>query len=274
MILAMDFLLVHGKMKNNKILITINNLEDINKLKELGMTNYVFPLKNFCVGIPNTFLVSEIKEEAFIFINRILDNDGIDELKKVLNNLPRNIKGIIFDDLGILQIIKDLNIEKILYLSHFNCNSESVNIYLDLVDSVILSTDITEDEIKRIINNAKKGVTLFTFGYVGVMYSRRLLIDNYSKYYNLSKENPLVIENTDHKFLVYENEYGTYFYHNNIFDGRKLFDLNAKYYFINSTFLSIDDIENIIKGNNIALNNDEGFLNKETIYKLKGDENV
>ena len=260
-------------MKNNKILITINNLIDIDKLKRLGITKYVFPLKDFCVGIPNTFSIEEIKVDGYLFINRILDNKGIDELRNILNMLPENIKGIIFDDLGIYELIKDKDIEKILYLSHFNCNSESINIYLDLVDTVIVSTDITKMEIEYIINHSKKEVSLFTFGYVGVMYSRRLLIDNYYKYHNLAKENPLIIENTNHEFMVYENDYGTYFYHNKIFNGRSLFDLNAKYYFINSAFLDLNIISNFVNGLDIE-NSDEGFLYTETIYKLKGDENV
>lgn len=260
-------------MKNNKILITINSIEDINKLKALGVTKYVFPLKEFCVGIPNTFSLSEIKEDGYLFINRILDNDGIDKLRSILNKLTSNIKGIIFDDLGIYELIKNLDIEKILYLSHFNCNKESINIYLDLVDSVIPSTDITYDELEYIVNNSKKELCLFTFGYVGVMYSRRLLIDNYSKYHHLAKENPIIIDNTNHKFLVYENAYGTYFYHNNIFDGRILNNLKAKYNFINSVFLDIDTIIKVLNNEDIQ-NTDDGFLNKETIYKLKGDENV
>ena len=260
-------------MKNDNILITINNLEDINKLKELGITKFVFPLKEFCAGIPNTFLISEIPCDGYIFVNRVLDNKGIDELRKILSNLPGNIKGIIFDDLGIFELIKDLTIEKIIYLSHFNTNSESVNIYLDLVDSVILSTDITKKEIEYIINKTKKGITLFTFGYVGVMYSRRKLIDNYSKFYNIKKENPIVIDNTGHKFLVYENNYGTYFYYNKVFNGLELMDLNAKYYFINSVFLNIQELENILKGNIEGIDCDNGFLYQETIYKLKGGTN-
>lgn len=257
----------------NKILITINNLEDINKLKELGITKYVFPLKGFCVGIPNTFLISEITYDGYIFINRVLDNKGIDDLRTILDNLPENIKGIIFDDLGIMALIKDLDVEKILYLSHFNTNSESVNIYLDMVDSVILSTDITKEEIEYIIQRAKKEITLFVFGYTGVMYSRRLLIDNYSKFYNIEKENPLLIDNTGHKFLIYENEYGTYFYHNKILNGLELMELNAKYYFVNSTFMNIDDILNILNKEDVDIDSDKGFLYKETIYKLKGGSN-
>lgn len=259
-------------MKNNKVLITINNLEDIKKLKELGITKFAFPLANFCVGIPNTFFVSEIPCEGYLFINRVLDNKGIDELKNILNNLPENIIGIIFDDLGIMEIIKDLNLEKILYLSHFNTNSTSVNIYLDLVDSVVLSTDITKEEIENIINKSKKGITLFTFGYTGVMYSRRLLLDNYSEFNNIEKENPIVVENNNHKFIVYENEYGTYFYYEKAFNGLELMNLNAKYYFINSVFLNIEDIKNILNGNVDDINCNKGFLYTETIYKLKEEK--
>lgn len=247
-------------------------MDEIKKLKELGINNYAFPLKDFCVGMPNTFLVSEIKEDGFLFINRILDNEGIDKLKVILKNLPKNIKGIIFDDLGILNIIKNLNIEKILYLSHFNTNSKSINLYLNYVDTVVVSTDITRKEIEHIIKNAKKDLSLFVFGYVGVMYSRRLLLDNYSKFYNIDKINPLVINNTNHKFLVYENSCGTYFYHNKLFNGLELMELPAKYYFINSVFLDNGVIENVLNNNLDNLDCDKGFLYNETIYKLKEEE--
>lgn len=256
-------------MKTNNILITINKMEDIKLLKELGITKFAFPLAEFCVGIPNTFLLSSINIDGYLYINRILDNEGISKLKEIITNLPSNIKGIIFDDLGILEIIKDMDIEKILYLSHFNNNSKSVNLFLDYVDTIILSTDITKEEIKNIINNAKKEVSLFTFGYVSSMYSRRLLLDNYSKFYNIKKENPLLIENTNHKFLVYENDYGTVFYYDKIFNGLELLDLKAKYYFINSAFLDIKIIKNILNNNFNNLNVDRGFLDKETIFKLK-----
>ena len=94
-----------------------------------------------------------------------------------------------------------------------------------------------------------------------------------SKYYNIAKENPLIINNTNHLFMVYENLYGTYFYHNKIFNGFELLSLDAKYFFINSTFLNLDTITNFLNGQNIP-NSDKGFLYTETIYKLKGDENV
>lgn len=258
-------------MKTNKIIITINDIKDIQKLKKLGIINYAFPLKDFCVGIPNTFLISEIKD-GYIYINRILDNDGIDKLKDIINNIDNSVKGIIFDDLGVLEVIKDLNIEKILYLSHFNCNSKSVNIYLDYVDTVILSTDITEDEIKYIIDNSKKEISLVVFGYISSMYSRRLLLDNYSLFYNIEKKNPLHIKNDNNEFLVYENNYGTVLYYNKIFNGIDLMKYDAKYYFINGVFLTTNDIENTLNNKIDYLNTSRHFLDKETIYKLKDGE--
>lgn len=262
-------------MKNKDLIITINALEDINKIKELGIKYIAWPLKGFCVGIPNTFFVEEIPgeclENSYLYINRVLDNNGIDELKKIINKLPKNLRGIIFDDLGVLELVKDLKIEKVLYLSHFNCNTESIKIYLDYVDSVIVSTDITKEEIKKIVDSIPNKLTLFILGYTGVMYSRRLLIDNYSKFHKINKENPLNIDNTGHKFILYENEYGTYFYHEKCFDGLELLDLNAKYYFINSVFLNIEDIEDLLNEKS-NIETDKGFLNTETIYKLKGDK--
>ena len=254
----------------NKIIITINNLDDRSFYQELGINNFAYPLKDFCVGMPNTFFIDEIPSDSYLFINRILDNNGIDNLKNILN--IKKIKGIIFDDLGVLELIKDLEIEKILYLSHFNSNSESIKIYLEYVDSVIISTDITKKEIQNINDIFKDKLTLFIIGYLPSMYSRRLLLDNYSKFYNISKTNPLLITNSNQKFLIYENEYGTIFYHYPLFNGVELMHMPAKYYFINTAFLTKTDVEELLNGT--YLNQcDDGFLNKETIYKLKEDQN-
>ena len=104
----------------NKIIITINSLDELNNYLKLGINLFAYPLKGFCVGMPNTFLIEEIPSDGYLFINRILDNESIDKLNDILNNIK--IKGIIFDDLGVLELIKNKDIEKILYLSHFNSN--------------------------------------------------------------------------------------------------------------------------------------------------------
>ena len=109
-------------MKNNQIIITINREEDRSYYQKLGINNFAYPLEGFCVGMPNTFSIANISSDGYLFVNRILDNKGIDDLKIIFNKAK--VKGIIFDDLGVLELVKDLKIEKILYLSHFNTNLE------------------------------------------------------------------------------------------------------------------------------------------------------
>ena len=189
----------------NKLFI-IKSEKEINLLKENGIDNFVYPLFSFCVGVENEFSLSEIKEEnSYLFVNRVLDEDSANKLNVVLHNLPSNIKGIIFDDVGIIKMIEDVKIEKILMPSHFACNYESVNIYNEYVDSVVLPFDITEDEVEKIISKSSKKVSLYAFGLIGSAYSRRYLIKNYSKHENVKYENPLVIENNNHKFILKDN---------------------------------------------------------------------
>lgn len=259
------------KMKQNKILITIEDISIIDDLKKLGIEHFVFPLKGFCVGIPNTFLVNEINTEGFIYLNRILDNKGIDELKKIKEDIINNsfIKGIIFDDLGILNIFKDTKLEKILYLSHFLSSSLEINEYLKYVDTVILSTDITLEELKSISANAIKKISLFTFGLVSTMYSRRLLITNYTKYHNLESTNKLIINNNNDSFILYENEYGTMVYYDKYLYDKNLWDIDALYYFYHPIFLSSKDVLSVLNENFDNIKTDTGFLYKETIYKIK-----
>lgn len=256
-------------MKTNKILITITDIDLIKEYEKLGIYNYVFPLKGFTVGIPNTFLSSEINYNGFIYINRILDNKGIDDLKSIkediLNN--KNIIGIIFDDLGVYEVFKDTKLEKILFLTHGMNNKLDVNIYLKLVDSVILSTDLTYQELSRIVDY-NNNVSIFTFGLISTMYSRRYLIKNYCDFYNLDYKNPLSISNTNIEFIMYENVYGTLIYNSSYLYDENLFKLDCKYYFYNPIFLSNKDILDVLN-NNININTSTHFLYKETIFKVK-----
>lgn len=260
----------------NKLLVTVNNLELIEKLKKVGVTTFLFPLKDYTVGFPNTYEIKDIKEEnSYVFINRILPSDDIDSLKIILKDLPKNIKGIMFDDLGVLEIIKELNVEKILYLNHFSTNYESINCFLEYIDSLVISTDITKEEIEDILNKTNKPLILYGFGYVPVMYSRRLLLSNFNNHFNLENKNISNIKDkmANNKFFAYENAYGTAFYHHIPSNSLEIKHENIYYYLINTTFLEENDvlslIESIKNATPITIPYDNGFLNRPTIYKLK-----
>lgn len=253
----------------NNILYTVTDINLITKLKENGVKDFAFPLSFFCVGIPKTFELNEIKEEnSYLFINRILDTNGIDKFKKIVSNLPSNIKGIIFDDIGILNILKDLPIKKILFLSHFNTNYESINYYFNYVDDIIVSTDITEEEIDEIIKKTNNKVSLFTFGLVSSLYSRRTLITSYNKHYNENKDLIMDAKVMDKKFITIENEFGTVMYHYPYFNGLNLLKKDCHYNFYFPILLDNDKQIELISNNLDNIEVDDGFLNIKTIYKL------
>ena len=266
-------------MKANNILLLIPNYEIVKDLKDESNITFLFPLDGFCVGYPKTFKLDEIKDAGFIFVNRILDNAGIQELKAILLNLPSNIKGIVFDDIGILNVLIDnnINITKILFLNHFNTNYYSINVFLNYVDSVLVSPDITQEETKEILKKANKPLVLYTFGYVNIMYSRRKLLTNYNDHFHKNVPKSSVLEEiiSSKKFKIIENDYGTVIYPDKPYNGLRLKnEKNVLYHFINSVFLDNASIKEILNSDDFLENKyPYKYLSENaTIYKLKGEE--
>ena len=262
---------------NNKYIINVDKLEYIKEYRECGINTFLFALKDFSIGY-NSYTLKQIEDidipNKYLLINRILDCKDIDKLKELLPKF-KTIKGIFYEDIGIINIAKDLNLELILFQNHFNTNTYSVNYWLNKIDSVVISNELTLEELTYITNNVIKPVVVHLYGHNQVMYSRRLLLSNWSNNFKIVNKNENVIEDiaTHVKFRALEQEYGTVMYSDKIFNGKELLKLNnIKYFYINPTLIDhntvIDFINNIDKHTNEL--EDTGFLYKETIYKLKG----
>ena len=135
-------------MNKSKLLININNLNEISEYKKIGITNFLFAIKDFSIGY-NTFTLNEIPDNSYILINRVMDTKTIEELKTIKDELKR-FKGIFFEDLGVYNILRDLGVELIWFQNHFTINKESVNFWLNKVDSVLLGNEITSGEIEEL----------------------------------------------------------------------------------------------------------------------------
>ena len=172
----------------------------------------------------------------------------------------------------VYQIVKELNlnIELISFQNHFNSNCGTINFWLDRVDSVLVCNELTKEELEYITLNANKDVCLQVYGHNQAMYSRRYLLSNFAKEFNLDKKlkNTLIEKVSGIKFRAIENEFGTVLYSGNIFNGLDLLKLsNVKYFYINTTFISHDDVMKVLENlDGSILDSDDGFLNKPTIY--------
>ena len=249
-----------------KKLVTVTNREIIDDLRRDAKITLVYPLKSFCVGYEVEFDISEIDD--YVLVNRILDDNDLDKLESILNS--SNIKGIVFDDLGIIDIVANLDITKILLLDHLATNTKSINYYLEYVDSVVVSNDLTEEEIRNIVANVSKPLVINVFGLKTLMYSRRLLLSNYEMYHNLKEERIVDANIEDKYFKIVENDYGTLFYAKNYYNALCLLDLdNVLFFWYNPIFLDNEKIIKLVLDNDITdINSELLFLDKKTYYKV------
>ena len=168
---------------NNKILI----IPGTNTLEKVTNSYFLFPLKDFSIGYEKKFTLEEIPNHSYIYINRLLDHEDILKFQTLLPLIQEKVKGIVFEDLGILEILREnkIQVETIFYPSHAICSSYTVNSYLEEMDTVILSNDITKEEIQEILTKASKPIGMLIYGHLPYMYSRRTLLTNYEKNFDL-----------------------------------------------------------------------------------------
>ncbi len=261
----------------SNILIFVDDFNHIDDYRKAGVSAFLFALEGYCVGY-NTYSLEEIKNvnvsNKYVILNRVLDCKDIDNLKEIVTRLD-GIKGLVFEDIGVYNLVKDmdLGIELILFQNHFGTNVQSINFWLDRVDSMFVSNEITKEQVEFILSGTKKSVVLHLFGYNQVMYSRRLLLSNWSEAFDIPNKNTNVIVDraTKVKFRAMENEYGTVMYSDKIFNGKELLGLeNVKYYYVNTMLVSHNEVMDFLTNkDHINYEEDNGFLDKETIYKLK-----
>lgn len=253
-------------MEKMKKLVTVTSKKIIDDLRECTDITKVYPLKSFCVGYPLEFASEEI--DGLVLVNRILDDNDLDELDNILSN--NNFKGIVFDDLGIIDLVKDKDMQKILLLDHLATNTKSINYYLEYVDSVVVSNDLTKEEIMNIVNNTNKPLVVNVFGLKTLMYSRRLLLSNYQEYYKLAKDEVMEANILDKGFKIVENTYGTKFYASKYYNALELLTLaNVLYFWYDPILLSDDKIVDVVLHNKVPDGiSDSLFLHQATVYKV------
>ena len=169
----------------------------------------------------------------------------------------------------ILDVVKDIDITKILILDHISNNASSINSYLEYVDSIVVSSDLSEEEIRNIVKNVNKKVVIYTFGLKGIMFSRRNLLDNYEMYYKLDKEKVIDSHINNKFFKVIESDYGTKVYAFPYYDGTSLLDLkNVLYFWYDPILLDINNIRKVLNNDLSNIDCSRIFLDKKTVYKV------
>lgn len=255
--------------------------------------------------------ITEIKannKQIFISLNKIMHNDDLKILEQSLTELNKlDIDGILYYDISIITISKrlKLNTKLIWNQTHLVTNYQTINYwYNEGIDYAYISPEITLNEIIDIKKNTKMALMVPIFGYLPMMHSKRKLVTNYLTYINQNIKNnnyTLYEESRKSYYPITEDDNGTTIYSSNILNGLEeyisLLDNNIEYVILNGININVDDFLEVIKiffsttskyqnnkvdmayvmmaSNEIDMllkNTDKGFLYKETIYKVKNDE--
>lgn len=264
-------------------ILVLGNNKDKDFYNNSKADGYIFPLDGYSMDYEVKFTIKEIellrdkKKKCFIIINRIFFEEDIDELDKLLLKIDNyNIDGILYYDDALLELKIRNNYKTNLYINknYMMCNSDTINFYHRYgVKGVVLSNEITLDEIKMIRENTKLEIMQLVIGYPVVATSRRSLNTNSG---NLERLEVIEPKSRQHYKLI-EDEFGTSFISLKRFNGCKyLKDMNLDYGIVYQDDLDNDTVNKLvedIKTNNIKkidelVGRNRGFLNRKTIYKV------
>ena len=268
----------------------------VNKDKDLTYpcAGYVLGIDKFSYLFGKTYNISEIKKikeklkdkKIFVSFNRIIFNDEIEEYKKALKEVDDlGLSGIIIGDIAALTY--NLKTDLILDQMHLNNSYYTINHYYNNgCKGIILTNDITLDEINEIRNNTKSILFKEVFGYPHLSTSNRHLVSNYFKHFKLNKTNSkyyMINEGKNNLYYhVVEDDFGCHILGANPINLLKYTpSLNVDYFIIDGYL--IDDIKPVLdafltkdvsKSDEIdkLYDSNADFINKKTIYKVKKDE--
>lgn len=286
-----------------KLLIETSNKD---KLYEDYVDGVILPLEGFAVQSGCYFTYEEIESivsknvsfDVFVSINKNMFNKDIEPLKEMLLKLDKlKLKGILFYDLSLLQLKKelDLSIPFVWNQTYMVNNYKTCDYYFsEGVKYALLSSEITLEEIKEIVSKSNITSMIFVLGFPVVAFSKRKLISNYYK--DLGKNSLEKLEIFDDlsgdSYEIVENSDGTNFYLKNVVNGtsiiKDLYDLDVSYIVMRNYGISSSLFENLlvdtkkyIEGNcqddsyiekYRKLGDNTGFFFKKTIYQVKKNE--
>lgn len=271
----------------SKFVVTVNSLKHIDELlvKDIyGVMLYIDKL-----SVNSTFYISldELKKidfknkKVFLVMNKIMHNSDLDMVRYTLSKIKDMDVKILFYDMSIYNICRELDIldKLVIYQDHLNASIQSNNFYYDLgISGSYVTSDITGSELLEIKNNGKMDIYFTVYGYLPIFYSRRYLVKNYLKF--IDREDAVgkysIVSDMGCEYPICEEEYGTTIYSQepvNLINYLDELD-GIDYLIMNSNGVDNSEFNKMVDkfiNREKILDCYAGFYNTKTIFRVKGN---
>lgn len=280
----------------------VSELKDLSLLESYDVDGWIVSILGLSCYYDKLYTLDDIrkiveiahKNNQMVYVNakKIIHEQDIDKvicLVKELENI--GVDYYFYGDLAFYEIAKELKItNKLIYqVVTYMTNKYDIEEMLKDNNSVVVSTELSFEEIKDIVNNIKHPLYLHGFGYYPLFHSRRELISNYLIYRNreidLEEKFDIVEELRKSHYPIEQNENGMVVY----LDGAyylsdELDSVNDAYCVLLSKFIELDDYKKVLevytKTKNYQALSDlnvvlsKGLLYEESILLKKEGGNV
>ena len=273
----------------SKLIVTVNSYEHLEQLidKDIyGVMLYIDKLSvnsSFYINVDDINKIDFKNKKIYLVMNKIMHNNDLDMVRDALFKLRDKDVKILFYDMSIYNISKDLEtVDKlVIYQDHLNASILSNKFYYDLgITGSYVSSDITGEELLEIKKNSNDMEIYFMgYGYVPIFYSRRYLIKNYLKF--IDKEDMVgkysIVSDMGVEYPICEEKFGTTIYTQepiNLINYLDKLD-EIDYIVLNSNNVLDVEFNNVVDKFINRENIDNcylGFFNTKTIFKVKNNE--
>lgn len=270
-----------------ELLVTLRNTRNIEKI--LGSVDGVIIGNKFTVGFNYTLdditkivrYCQRVNKKVYIVMDDFICEDDLIELNSYLEFISSlDVDGIYFHDLAVYDAASTFNLKnKLIYDGKtVLCNSLESAYYLSKgINSVVISRELTKEEVLSIITSNPNRVDLQIFGHLRLSYSKRRFVSNYLKQinrpYDIAGKDDFFLreELRDYKLPVIEDENGTRVYSDYIlemYDEINNFKPYLKRGIIDTLFINDAEVLQVVRDYRKVSKDNCSFLKERLNYNF------
>ena len=245
-----------------KIVLSLNKKERLYDYISMGISTYILGGEHSFYA-PYYFGLDEIEDlvknnsncHFYVAVNALYDNYKMNDVEEYLDRLHSiGVYGIVFQDFGVLQIVKEKGYAFDMMYSPetLNTNVKTMNVLKKYgVTSAFVSKVIPLEEQVMIVENADIPMMIQVHGVEYIAASKRELLSNYKDAsgldFDVSINNKLTIKarNSDEEYYIYEDDKGTHIFSKNRLYAIDLFNHLDKFEYLYIETLMMNEVEAI-----------------------------